>query len=486
MTRWIARGSAPLTLLIILAVGLHVLFCLSLNYHFLNPLFYITMYAKGQGGPFFGIYQSGVNLLNGDSIYASENYRAPSNVVVPYYHFYRYLPFCSYVSFLFSRVFKPWPAYWAWLLVNELVLMLCMILTLRLRDRYGTTAVVASTFWLLYSPLYVELYMGQFCFMMAFFIFILFYPYLRGRAYDSFGNQACSEPDCRPVRAGQSPGHAEAPVGAAGNRIHDPTGESVGAAPSVGPRATKWIPALSWVLSLLLKSFTALYAFTFLRTGRKKLAATGFALVIITSIPYFLFHPQDLAWFINLNLQPIPPTLSAGCFGFCGFLRDISNRLIPFLGNEKIQLGLFDIAKVNVPLVLFMAVIFMLTFLLTLRKKRIDLLGNISLWTLTFFLIFKDIWEYHYVMLLPIFVGFYLRTRSKYLLVLFILLAAPTPFFIYDIAGTDNPQFFWSTPLSLFHHSLKAVPTLLLYIWIVRRELRESGGLKALLSFKAA
>jgi hypothetical protein len=125
----------------------------------------------------------------------------------------------------------------------------------------------------------------------------------------------------------------------------------------------------------------------------------------------------------------------------------------------------------------------MTSFVLTVRKKRIDPLGNIALWTLTFFLIFKDIWEYHYVMLIPLFVGFYLRTGSKYLLVLFALLALPTPFILYDVPSSENPHLFWSKPLSIVHHSMKAIPTFLFYIWIVKREL---VGTKAfnILSFR--
>ena len=76
-----------------IAIGVHIVLCLSLHYEFLNPLFYITTHAKGQGGAFFGIYQAGVNLFNGESIYANSSYNPPKEVVVPFYHFYRYCTF---------------------------------------------------------------------------------------------------------------------------------------------------------------------------------------------------------------------------------------------------------------------------------------------------------------------------------------------------------------------------------------------------------
>ena len=489
-----SRGSARIAILMAIAIGVHVTICLSLHYQFLNPLFYISTHAKGQGGCFFGIYQAGVNLMNGESIYGCETYRTPTELAVPFYHFYRYLPFTSYVSSVFTKVLGPWQAYWFWIVINEIILAACILLTLRLRDRFGRTAIVVATFWLLFSPFYVELYMGQFCFVMAFFIFLILYPYLRGTAPQKSNAGLLAEA----VTASNPNGYniiAQA-------RAYDPgAGADHGicrdSAPGTLPprnhqaqhgsgRSHGWVAPLCWVLSVLLKSFTALYSLTLFRIGKKKLALAGIAAVILTSAPYFAMHPQDLRWFLHLNFQPLPSYSVGGCLGFCSLLRDMSDRLLASVSMQGINLGFFDISARNVPIALILAAIFITTFLITIRKRTIDPLSNITLWTLTFFLVFKDIWEYHYVMLLPLFVGFYLQTRSKYLLVLFILLAVPTPFFLYDIPTSEHPQVYWSTPLSIMHHSFKAVPTLLFYLWVVRRELREAGGYRRLLAFGGA
>jgi hypothetical protein len=525
------KGSLRVVILILVAIGVHVTFCLSLHYKFLNPLFYITMHAKGQGGCFFGIYQAGVNLLNGESIYGCETYRTPKEIAVPFYHFYRYLPFTSYVASIFAKVLKPWSAYWFWIVINEILLVACILLTVRLRSRFGSSAIIAASFWLLFSPIYTELYMGQFCFLMTFFIFMLLYPYMLGRMLLASNNPGTGNPGGSGNPQSNPPDHPNPGPPGGSNPGTDPSNPPASPESAQGPnpgtstnttrnisinpdaradhgnrRTTApgplpplnydkrrsagvlraWISSVSWVLSVLIKSFTALYTLTLFRTGRKKLAISGIAAAIITSVPYFIKHPQDLRWFLRLNFQPLPSYSVGGCLGLSSLLRDVSDRCLTTISTQGIDLSFFDISLRNIPLVIALAAIFITTFLITVRKRTIDPLSNITLWTLTFFLVFKDIWEYHYVMLLPLFVGFYLQTRSKYLLVLFVLLAMPTPFFLYDVPTSENPQAFWSTPLSIMHHSFKAVPTFLFYLWVVRREFHEMGGIRRLLAFSRA
>jgi hypothetical protein len=490
-----ARGSTRIVILMALAIAVHAAFCLSLHYKFLNPLFYIAQHAKGQAGCFFGIYQAGVNLSNGESIYGCETYRTPKELAVPFYHFYRYLPFTSYVSSVFARVLRPWQAYWAWIAFNEILLAACILFTVRLRDRFGRTAIIAASFWLLFSPFYAELYMGQFCFMMTFFIFLILYPYLRRTAPrgsdpgTNAGATAASDPGRFDTALRSDTMNTGASADSGIDRISAPV--------PLPPRTDDWqhgverprgrvVSSLCWVLSVLLKSFTALYTLTLFRIGKKKLAITGIAAAILTSVPYFLKYPQDFRWFLQLNFQPIPSHSVGGCLGFCSLLRDMSDRLLSSVSMQGISLRFFDISPRNIPLAIILAAIFITTFLITVRKRTIDPLSNITLWTLTFFLVFKDIWEYHYVMMIPLFVGYYLLTRSKFILVLFIIVAAPTPFFLYDFPANTHPQEYWSTPLSIMHHSLKSVPTLLFYLWIVRRELREMGGVRRFLALGRA
>jgi hypothetical protein len=86
-------------------------------------------------------------------------------------------------------------------------------------------------------------------------------------------------------------------------------------------------------------------------------------------------------------------------------------------------------------------------------------------------LIFKDIWEYHYVMLLPVITAIALEYRSRFILWMGLLLAAPTPYALF--AGSDHTI---PVALNLIHHASKALPTLALFIWIVRRCLGGQDG----------
>ena len=88
------------------------------------------------------------------------------------------------------------------------------------------------------------------------------------------------------------------------------------------------------------------------------------------------------------------------------------------------------------------------------------------------FLVYKDVWEHHYVFLLPILVALYARFDSKQLLWLYAALALPTLFVFFDVTpgiyGAIDPERSWSLGISLLYRSSKLVPTLVLWFWILR------------------
>jgi len=91
----------------------------------------------------------------------------------------------------------------------------------------------------------------------------------------------------------------------------------------------------------------------------------------------------------------------------------------------------------------------------------------IALWICTFFLIYKDIWEHHYVFLLPIFIALYAQSFSPKLLWLLAFIALPTPFIFIDIEsgsyGAIDPEREWAIGTSLLYRSSKLLP--LAYLW---------------------
>ena len=70
-----------------LAIGVHLLFWLSLPTGLLDPLFNDSMHRIGKGGDFFQFYQAGAELLRGRTIY---QYTVMDSV--PYGPFNKYPP----------------------------------------------------------------------------------------------------------------------------------------------------------------------------------------------------------------------------------------------------------------------------------------------------------------------------------------------------------------------------------------------------------
>jgi hypothetical protein len=58
------------------------------------------------------------------------------------------------------------------------------------------------------------------------------------------------------------------------------------------------------------------------------------------------------------------------------------------------------------------------------------------------------------------------RAPSPLLIIVAVLLALPSPFVFYDVRGlffNSDPQRYFSPPVSLLHHSWRAVPLVVLY-----------------------
>jgi hypothetical protein len=105
-------------------------------------------------------------------------------------------------------------------------------------------------------------------------------------------------------------------------------------------------------------------------------------------------------------------------------------------------------------------------------RRRLAIPEAITLWTTAFFCIYKDIWEYHHVMLLPVLVAMALRHRTRVPVVIALLLALPTPFALYAHTYGITPVQGWPAPLIVLHYGVKTLPVLGLYLWIAGRSLR--------------
>jgi hypothetical protein len=149
-TSWVA--------LIVTAV-IHMMFVSSLWTGVLNSLFHDTQYLIGQGADFFAFYQAGNSILNGLDCYA-----LTEPLAVPYLYPFRYLPYFAYSFGVIINLIPPALAYWLWVCVLIVTVWLAVFRTRRLTralDRPEWEGRIAMSMWLVFSPIYIELYLGQ-------------------------------------------------------------------------------------------------------------------------------------------------------------------------------------------------------------------------------------------------------------------------------------------------------------------------------------
>ena len=443
------------------AVVVHLCFLVSLSTGFLNPLFVEANEGLGQASDFFGIYQAGANLAHGYSIYDSDDYQAKAPRAVPYFYFYRYLPPTAFLAALGASALPPSPAYWTWVVLCELILLAIVGSVLRRAEWPLARRLVAAALWFGAFPFYVEQLMGQFSIVMAAFLWILW----RWEAKTTVGMSAVGPSVDRPRSA-----ITHLPDILRSWRTYRWRNDSFDRGPFL----------FGWVGSLSLKSFSALLAFPYLRDGKLKRVLTGVGATLILSVPYYLARPGDLREFVRLNFTPFTPSMHKGSFSLHNLLRDLLSRIeVPAL-HVLHPVGPLQLNAVGGGILLAAGAIGGLALVATIRlynhpnRAALDL----GLWTTAFFLVFKSIWEYHFVMLLPAITALWLTTGSRTVLVVGVLLALPT---IYALApalarvpATARIEQ-WPAWFSALHFSAKAVPTLVLFGWCVREAGRDTG-----------
>jgi hypothetical protein len=371
----------------------------------LNPLFHDSAHYR-RGIDFYSIYQSGDALLSGHSIY-----KWPNTSHVPYSFPFRYLPFVAYAIAVPMNLIPPEPAYWLWVIAIEIMLTLNAVITYRLARERGW-GLIAAALWFAYTPFYLEIYLGQWSFLMATLTLATAALLLAGR------------------------------VAAAG-----------------------W----PWIVSLLVKTNTALLAPVFVRLGAWRVLLSAALLVGVLNVPYFVARPGEAQIFWNEN--------------FGGYFTPPANRLGAFesgnLGLSGLVTALWlarDDAAVVVPgwlSALVAATIVAISLAATFLPRSKNVATMLSVWISAYFILYVDVWEHHYVMLLPAFALLVTRVRQLRLitLVVFVFVAAPTPFYIFEhtISGRPAdapifaPELFWPSWAGIAYHASKAVPVLVLW-----------------------
>lgn len=315
---------------------------------------------------------------------------------------FRYLPAFAWVARLFAHL-PPLTAYLLHLCCTELFLAANLYLTWRwvARPRRG----LALFMWLAFTPYFLELYMGQVSFWAASLLFWLIVGLHRGRP---------------------------------------------------------WPAGFCWAGALLVKPNAFILVPALLRGRAWRVLVVGLLAGVFTSLPYFLLYRDSWATFFAANMYgaPRPGALThAGNLGLQGGLISVAAQLA---GRPLAELTtLADLPLAGWAVLYFsQAAILGATLVATWRSR--DTLPLLALWMCTFFLVYKDVWEHHYVFLQPVLVGLYAHSGSAKLLWIFAFIALPTPFVFFDIEpgvyGPIDPERTWGPVVSMAYRSTKLIP----------------------------
>jgi tetratricopeptide (TPR) repeat protein len=237
-----------------------------------------------------------------------------------------------------------------------------------------------------------------------------------------------------------------------------------------GGRGTWTQLALSWNV----KMNTLLLVPAYARRDRVRDLAFGAALAALLFFPYFAFFPEDLPFFVRYaTAAPVTYVYQAGNLGVAPAVQEVAHLFTysdTLIGRLMTGVTLGVIA---------------LSLLVMYRTRQRDALDHISLWMCTFFVCFRFVWEHHLVMLLPVLALELARNRRSMVVLVWILLAAPTIFVLVDVdlgAGYAEVQRYWTARTSLFYHLTKLVPLFWLYLLIVLRLLDRKVNVRAVLA----
>ncbi|HEY0839060.1 MAG TPA: glycosyltransferase 87 family protein [Vulgatibacter sp.] len=223
---------------------------------------------------------------------------------------------------------------------------------------------------------------------------------------------------------------------------------------------------LPWIAAVSIKIYPLVLLPLWWRRGLFVLSSLLVALVALGNVPGFLHLPDTWPTFVGMNLAPtsVAPA-NAGNYGFAFF-------------EQLILLKAFRLRGEYWPLVQRAGTLVALGAALALaaRRRGLPLLSGIAALMLAHQVTYKDVWEHHYSMVLPM--GLFLlrdnlehRRFTCLIGAALVALALPTPFVLWDRPGGD-PAGAWNLAQQLAVPGAKALPALFLFgtaLWTLQR-----------------
>jgi hypothetical protein len=365
---------------------------------------------------FFSIYEAGHRALANESLYEFKVFELAR---APYSAPYRYVPGFAYTVGASANVLRPWWAFWAWVSLNELMLCINAYGTWRV-SRRTSWGVVAAAMWFVFFPFYLEVYKGQFTFLMA---TALFWTGI-GIVYRQ--------------------------------------------------QATAAVP---WAVSLVTKSTSALLAPLFLRLGWMYSLAGAVVLAVVNGL-YFVWRPDDWTLFREKNagfLTDANRGFAHPWPGDHGGLALLENTLRTFDFTMR--------SSYTLTLAVLVIGLSVCATLLSKKADPLAAFGILIGVFFLFFGFVWEFHYVMLLPPLTLLVALRPAARP-WAVAAFVLLAAPTPYWLLNNVWNEGPipqgfellgvQNSWPAWGIIVYHAQKPAATLLLWIYLVATQLH--GG----------
>jgi glycosyl transferase family 87 len=337
------RSSNLVKFFFMAAVFFHLLLIVNLRGKYLSDYSYdLNTFRAVRGIDFNAVYCAGLYARKGTNLY-----RVPTqDEGIPHTRF-RYTPPVAYVIGVpFSFIRNFFIASRIWILINEILLCINILLTVRFcRDE--RKILPAIMMWLFFFPYAVELYMGQFSFLMGSFSFWSALALWKKR---------------------------------------------------------KKLAVFFWIPAILLKLFPIWLVPLFWKKAKPGITITGIFILFILIVPYFLTHPVDRKDFIQLNSQLGKEHSTTPYYGNMGFY----NCLLQW---KKVFPGISAKYLPHFVYTLSIGLIFLLAWFCFRNVNDVIVLYSTGI--VIFFILSLELWEHHYVLLLPFFVLYYISRENQ-------------------------------------------------------------------------
>lgn len=362
-------------------------------FHPTLAIFHDVTHRIGPGADFFALYHAGREVERGGNVYG-----IAADGATPYFYPFRYLPSLAQGPGRLLAQLPPWEAYYLWIALLEGLILCSLGLTWRL-FRGSRLLPWLFALWLAYTPIWLELFMGQFSLLMGTLAF------------------------------------------ATGVALRE---KRVGASLS------------AWTVSVAVKIYTLVLLPLWLRIGKAWHAAALVALVVAINLPAFLSQPALWDTFVRANFgKEAVLILDTGNFGFAYFMHLLVFRLLgaPLSSWPAVYL-VMQLAWLGTASVLALRFG---------RRKPINALVVLLLaHQLSYCQVWEHHYSLVPGLLLLVLANARSNTERAILLTAFVMLALPTPLYFWDSPGGD-PMRHLNVLQRMALPGMKALPTLAVF-----------------------